>query len=80
MMQERYEAAKAATGPDVICLFRSGDFYEALHGDAEKIADEIGLTLTANRDGARMAGFQCRQLDRYLAALIAAGYRCAVVE
>lgn len=66
-----------------LLLFRIGDFYETFHGDAMTVAAECGLTVTScigDEGREPMAGFPYYQLDRYLAALIALGHRCAVIE
>ena len=76
---EKRDAAKQVTD-GAICLMRLGDFYEVFREDAKTIADACGLTVTKSRDGVPMAGFPYHQLDRYLAELIALGYRCAVCE
>jgi DNA mismatch repair ATPase MutS len=65
--------------PSVILLLRVGDFYEAFDDDADTIARVLSLALTA-RAGHRMAGFPHMQLDRFLTALVGAGFRVATAE
>jgi DNA mismatch repair protein MutS len=71
--------------PDVILLFRLGDFYEMFGEDAELAARELELTLTSRdfpKHGGRkpMAGVPHHAIERYVARLIAKGYRVAVCD
>ena len=71
--------------PDVILLFRLGDFYEMFGEDAEVAARELELTLTGrdfNKSGERMpmCGVPHHAIERYIARLIAKGYRVAVCD
>jgi len=65
--------------PGVVLLLRVGDFYEAFDEDADTIARVLSLPLTM-RGGHRMAGFLHMQLDRFLTALVGAGFRVATAE
>lgn len=65
--------------PGVILLLRVGDFYEAFDEDADTIARVLSLTLTTRAEH-RMAGFPHMQLDRFLTALVGAGFRVATAE
>ena len=69
--------------PNVICLFRCGDFYEVHRDDAEKVSNILNITLT-HRDvnGTRiyMAGFPFHALDTYLPKLVRAGLRVALID
>src|SRR5437660_5733542 len=70
--------------PDVLLLFRLGDFYELFFDDAKVAAEALHITLTS-RDVARgerapMCGVPFHSADRYIARLIAAGFRVAVCE
>ena len=70
--------------PDVILLFRLGDFYEMFGEDAEVAAAALEITLTS-RDYVRgeripMCGVPFHSLDRYVARLIAKGHRVAICE
>ena len=80
---DRYEEAKKESGGAVL-LFKMGDFYELFRDDAKLASDVLGLTLTTrgkrgSADPVPMAGFVHHQLDRYLAKLVKAGHRVAVV-
>ena len=69
--------------PDVILLFRCGDFYEMYGDDAVVGAAAMDIALTA-RDvrGAKMpmAGVPFHAIDRYLSRLLAAGHKAAIAE
>ena len=65
--------------PGVILLLRVGDFYEAFDDDADTLARVLSLAKTT-RGQRRMAGFPHMQLDRFLAALVGAGFRVATAE
>jgi DNA mismatch repair protein MutS len=70
--------------PDTIVFFRLGDFYESFDDDAKKVADACNIVLTA-RDmgtGSRvpLAGVPYHALDTYLARIINAGHKVAIVE
>jgi DNA mismatch repair protein MutS len=71
--------------PDVLLLYRMGDFYETFFDDAKIAAVELELTLTSRDGGANgeripMAGVPHHALDNYLPRLIAKGYRVAICE
>ena len=80
-MMRQYHDAKKTCG-DALLFFRMGDFYELFHGDAEKAAEILGLTLTSRdkSNAVPMAGFPHHQLDSYVAKLIKLGHRVAVCE
>jgi len=70
--------------PDVLLLFRMGDFYEMFGEDAEVGARELELTLTS-RDGGKgrrvpMCGVPHHALQRYLRVLVKKGYRAAICD
>lgn len=70
--------------PDVLLLFRLGDFYEMFGEDAETAARVLEITLTS-RDYVRgeripMCGVPHHSIDRYVARLIAAGHRVAMCD
>ena len=65
--------------PGVILLLRVGDFFESFDDDADTVARVCSLAKTT-RGGHRMAGFPHMQLDRFLTALVGAGFRVATVE
>ncbi len=66
--------------PDMILLFRMGDFYEAFDADAEVCHKLLGLTLTTRDREIKMAGFPHHQLEQYLHKLLKEGQRVAVCE
>lgn len=69
---------------DALLLFRIGDFYEAFDDDARVLARELDIVLTTKPMGKHLrvplAGIPHQSLDRYLAILIARGYRVAICE
>jgi len=82
-MWRQYHAIKKEH-PDILVLFRLGDFYEMFGADAELAARELELTLT-HRDFGKdqrlpMCGVPHHAVERYLARLIAKGYKAAICE
>jgi DNA mismatch repair protein MutS len=85
----QYRDLKAAH-PDTVLLYRLGDFYETFDDDAKLIAELLEVTLTSKhfandkRTGvqqrAPMAGMPYHAIERYVTALIGAGYRVAIAE
>lgn len=65
--------------PGVILLLRVGDFYEAFGDDADTLARVCNLAKTT-RAGRRMAGFPHMHLNRFLTALVKAGFRVATCD
>ncbi len=69
---------------DCLVLFRLGDFYEAFHDDAERFAAICDVTLTSRpvRKDQRipMAGVPYHAVDSYIAQLVRAGVKVALVE
>ena len=76
---EHYHAAKARH-PNMLLLFRVGDFYELFGEDAETAAKILGLTLTSRDRTLSMAGFPHHQLETHLHRLLKAGQRVAICE
>lgn len=70
--------------PDMLLLFRMGDFFETFEDDAIIASKVLGITLTRRANGAAaevpLAGFPHHALDTYLPKLVKAGYRVAVCE
>jgi len=70
--------------PDMILLFRMGDFFETFEEDAVTASKVLGITLTKRSNGGAsdvpLAGFPHHALDNYLPKLVKAGYRVAVCE
>ena len=70
--------------PDVILLFRLGDFYETFDDDARLISRELEIALTSREMGRGqhipLAGIPYHALEPYLAKLIRKGHRVAICE
>lgn len=82
MLQQYTEIKKEH--PDVILMFRLGDFYE-MFGDDAKIASQVlEITLTSRDAGNSgripMCGVPYHAVDRYIARLIGSGYRVAICD
>jgi DNA mismatch repair protein MutS len=82
MMRQWAEIKRAY--PDCIVLFRLGDFYEAFNEDAGRVADICDVTLTSRPvskgERAPMAGVPYHAVDAYIAQLVRAGQKVAIVE
>ena len=78
-IMEQYHAAKEKH-PDMLLLFRMGDFYELFGQDAEIAHKLLGLTLTTRDRTLTMAGFPYHQLETYLHKLLHEGQRVAICE
>src|SRR6267154_2678761 len=76
MIMQQYHAAKEKY-PDMLLLFRMGDFYELFCEDAETAHKLLGLTLTTRDRTLTMAGFPHHQLEVYLHKLLKEGQRVA---
>ncbi len=70
--------------PETIVLFRLGDFYETFDDDARIVSDVCQIVLTGREmgDGERvpLAGVPYHAVENYLARLIQAGHKVAIVE
>lgn len=82
-MLTQYKAIKAQY-PDVILMFRLGDFYEMFGDDAVTASRELEIVLTARDAGATgkmpMCGVPHHSVERYIARLISRGYRVAICD
>ncbi|MGE0371504.1 MAG: DNA mismatch repair protein MutS [Gammaproteobacteria bacterium] len=82
-MMQQYLRIKAQH-PDMLLLYRMGDFYELFYDDARRAAALLDITLTARgqSDGAPipMAGVPYHSIDSYLARLVALGESAAICE
>jgi DNA mismatch repair protein MutS len=83
-MLAQYRGIKAQH-PDVILLFRLGDFYEMFWDDAHVASEALQITLTSRPDPSRseripMCGVPFHAVDRYVARLIAKGHRVAICD
>ena len=65
-------------------MFRLGDFYESFDEDAKKVAEACNIVLTGRDMGTGtrvpLAGVPYHAVETYLARLINAGYKVAIVE
>lgn len=70
--------------PDTIVLFRLGDFYETFDEDAGTVAQVCDIVLTSRPVGqgerVPLAGVPYHAVDSYIAKLIEAGYKVAIVD
>lgn len=73
-----------AKHPDMLLLFRMGDFYELFYDDARKAARLLDIALTARGKSAGepipMAGVPYHAIDSYLAKLVRLGESVAICE
>jgi DNA mismatch repair protein MutS len=73
-----------AQHPDVLLLYRMGDFYEMFYDDARRAAQLLDIALTQRGTSAGapipMAGVPAVTLDTYLARLIRKGESVAICE
>lgn len=80
---KQYRAVKA-DHPDAILMFRIGDFFEMLEGDAELAARELELTLTSKSLGKAgrlpLCGVPHHTVETYIARLVRRGYHVAVCD
>ena len=70
--------------PDTIVFFRLGDFYEAFDDDAKTVAEVCDIVLTSRPVGSGqrvpLAGVPYHSVDGYVAKLINAGLKVAIVD
>ena len=78
-MMQQYREAKERH-PEMLLLFRMGDFYELFDEDAEVGARVLGMTLTSRDKTIPMAGFPHHALDIHLRKLLQAGHRVAICD
>jgi len=83
LMRQYFEVKEER--PEIVLLMRVGDFFEAYGEDAEIISRELEITLTGREDkqaGARipMAGVPHHAVERYIARLIARGFKVALCD
>jgi DNA mismatch repair protein MutS len=77
-VMRQYQELKSAY-PHAILFFRLGDFYEMFGEDARTAAPVLGLVLTSRHD-VPMCGVPFHNSQPYIARLLKAGYKVAVVE
>jgi len=82
-LMQQYLRIKA-DHPDIILMFRMGDFYEVFYDDARRAAKLLDITLTSRGVSAGapipMAGIPYHALDGYLVKLIRKGESAAICE
>src|SRR5438445_13618707 len=82
-MMQQYMRIKAEH-PDMLVLYRMGDFYELFYNDAEKASQLLDITLTTRGQSAgqpiRMAGVPYHAVEGYLARLVKLGESVAICE
>ncbi|HXK60841.1 MAG TPA: DNA mismatch repair protein MutS, partial [Acidobacteriota bacterium] len=83
MMRQYHQIKKEH--PEVLLMFRLGDFYEMFFEDAVVGSRELEITLTSrNTDRAGkpipMCGVPHHAINGYLARLVKKGYRVAICE
>ncbi|MBM3335070.1 DNA mismatch repair protein MutS, partial [Candidatus Sumerlaeota bacterium] len=82
-MVRQYSRIKAQY-PDMILMFRLGDFYEMFNEDAQVASRVLEIALTKKHIGngqtMPLAGIPYHALDSYLGRFIKAGYKVAVCE
>jgi DNA mismatch repair protein MutS len=70
--------------PDTIVLFRLGDFYETFDDDAKVVAQVCDIVLTSRPVGGGqrvpLAGVPYHAVEGYIAKLINAGHKVAIVD
>ncbi|MBR7069245.1 MAG: DNA mismatch repair protein MutS [Oxalobacter sp.] len=76
---QQYHRIKAEN-PDMLLLYRMGDFYELFYDDAVKASRILGITLTKRSNSIALAGIPFHALDQYLPKLIAVGESVAICE
>ena len=82
-MMQQYLRIKAQH-PDMLLLYRMGDFYELFYDDAERAARLLDITLTQRGASAgapiKMAGVPYHAVEQYLARLLKLGESVAICE
>ena len=82
MMRQFLDVKKE--NPDVILLYRMGDFYETFFEDAVTVAQELEITLTSREGGELgripMAGVPVKAVDGYIGKLLDKGYKISICE
>lgn len=82
-MMQQYMQIKEEN-PDLILMYRLGDFYEMFFEDAELVSKELNLVLTGRECGlaerAPMCGVPHHSVQTYVGQLVAKGYRVGICE
>ena len=82
-MMQQYLRIKAEH-PDMLLLYRMGDFYELFFEDAQEASRLLDITLTTRGSSAgqpiKMAGVPYHAVEQYLAKLVKMGLSVAICE
>src|SRR5579884_3200060 len=78
-MMRQYWEIKQKLPPDVLLLFRLGDFFELFLDDAKEGARILNLVLT-QRQGVPMCGVPVENIEGYVSKLVKAGKRVALCD
>ena len=78
-MMQQYQRLRGSVPPDVLLLFRLGDFYELFFEDAKEASGLLNVALT-KRNGVPMCGVPYHAAQNYIAKLIKAGKRVAICD
>ena len=82
-MMQQYLSIKAEH-PDILVLYRMGDFYELFYDDARKASRLLDITLTSRGQSAGnpipMAGVPVHSVEQYLSKLVRLGESVAICE
>ncbi|MCO6414458.1 MAG: DNA mismatch repair protein MutS [Thiogranum sp.] len=82
-MMQQYLRIKAEH-PDILVLYRMGDFYELFYDDARRASELLDITLTSRGQSAGepipMAGVPVHSAEQYLAKLVRMGESVAICE
>ncbi|BET98018.1 DNA mismatch repair protein MutS [Xenorhabdus sp. TCT-1] len=82
-MMQQYLRLKAQH-PDIMLLYRMGDFYELFYDDAKKASKLLDISLTKRGQSAGqpipMAGVPYHAIENYLAKLVQLGESAAICE
>jgi DNA mismatch repair protein MutS len=82
-MMQQYLRIKSEH-PDILVLYRMGDFYELFYDDARKASELLDITLTSRGQSGgepiAMAGVPVHSVEQYLAKLVRLGESVAICE
>ena len=78
-LMRQYRRMKSEIDPDVILMFRLGDFYEMFFEDAQQAAPILGVVLT-RRNGYPMCGVPYHAIDTDLAKMVRANRKVAICD
>src|SRR5438105_10728380 len=76
-MMQQYQRLRGSVPPDVLLLFRLGDFYELFFEDAKEAAGLLNVALT-KRNSVPMCGVPYHAAQNYIAKLIKAVKRAPI--